>query len=91
MRPDCTMPPPDIAQKFLDICDNHRGMLAVHCLAGLGRTGTLICMWIMKVSCSPSPFLLLSCSLALLLACSPATTTPASTCPYEDGTAAKGR
>jgi len=45
---DCTMPPPHIAKKFLDICDQHRGMLAVHCLAGLGRTGTLICMWIMK-------------------------------------------
>ena len=44
------MPPPDIAQRFLDICDKHQGMLAVHCLAGLGRTGTLICMWIMKVS-----------------------------------------
>lgn len=47
---DCTMPPPDIAQRFLDICDKHEGMLAVHCLAGLGRTGTLICMWIMKVA-----------------------------------------
>lgn len=44
------MPPPDIAKRFLDICDKHQGMLAVHCLAGLGRTGTLICMWIMKVS-----------------------------------------
>jgi len=44
---DCTMPDAATAQKFLDICNENEGMLAVHCLAGLGRTGTLICLWLM--------------------------------------------
>ena len=45
--PDCTVPPNDV-ERFLDICDGASGAVAVHCRAGLGRTGTLIGMWMMK-------------------------------------------
>ena len=35
--PDCSVPPPAILERFLAICDKE-GPIAVHCLAGLGRT-----------------------------------------------------
>jgi protein-tyrosine phosphatase len=46
--PDCTTPPPPVAVKFLMLAEAVPGALAVHCLAGLGRTGTLVGLWLMK-------------------------------------------
>ncbi len=45
---DCSTPSDAIVDKFLRISEQEHGALAVHCLAGLGRTGTLIGLWMMK-------------------------------------------
>nr|XP_023020188.1 dual specificity protein phosphatase CDC14B [Leptinotarsa decemlineata] len=37
-----------ILQLFINICENAKGAIAVHCKAGLGRTGSLIACYIMK-------------------------------------------
>jgi len=46
--PDGSCPSTEIISKFLHITENEPGAVAVHCKAGLGRTGTLIGMWCMK-------------------------------------------
>lgn len=45
---DGTNPPLPILQRFLQICEETPGAVAVHCKAGLGRTGTCIGCYMMK-------------------------------------------
>lgn len=46
--PDGSCPPEQIVQQFLKIVEGSPGSVAVHCKAGLGRTGVLIGCYIMK-------------------------------------------
>ncbi len=32
---DCTVPSVDVIERFLDVCDAAKGVVAVHCLAGV--------------------------------------------------------
>lgn len=45
---DGSTPSDTILNQFLDICERTDGVIAVHCKAGLGRTGSLIGAYIMK-------------------------------------------
>lgn len=45
---DGSTPSDSIVRRFLNIAENTKGAVAVHCKAGLGRTGTLIACYIMK-------------------------------------------
>ena len=46
--PDGTTPPDSILRRFLEIAESTPGPIAVHCKAGLGRTGSLIACYLMK-------------------------------------------
>lgn len=46
--PDGSCPSQEILLRFLDLAERTPGALAIHCKAGLGRTGVLICSYLMK-------------------------------------------
>ena len=46
--PDGSCPNQEIINKFLEICESSKNAIAIHCKAGLGRTGTLISCYAMK-------------------------------------------
>jgi protein-tyrosine phosphatase len=48
LYPDGTVPPRALLDEFLRLCEATPGAVAVHCKAGLGRTGSCIGCYVMK-------------------------------------------
>lgn len=45
---DGTTPSLALLERFMNVCEHAKGMVAVHCKAGLGRTGTCVGCYLMK-------------------------------------------
>lgn len=55
---DGTSPPDEIVTKFLQHAEQEQKAIAIHCKAGLGRTGSLIALYCMKhFGFPPAPFI----------------------------------
>ena len=55
---DGSTPPDHIVDQFLQAVEAEKGAIAIHCKAGLGRTGSLIALWVMKhIGFPPADFI----------------------------------
>ena len=60
---DGSTPPIELVDRFIDICNSEQGAVAVHCKAGLGRTGTLIGCYAIKVFKFPASAFIAWCRI----------------------------
>jgi protein-tyrosine phosphatase len=60
---DGSTPPIQLVDRFIDICNSENGAVAVHCKAGLGRTGTLIGCYAIKIFKFPAAAFIAWCRI----------------------------
>jgi hypothetical protein len=60
---DGSVPSIDIVNNFIEVCTSERGAIGVHCKAGLGRTGTLIGCYAIKIFKFPARAFIAWCRL----------------------------